>query len=142
MMKSARDTINFAVRILLLTWDPSASRFWLIDEYFPEIEEIDRRIFPTIEDYGRELGHTSVIDVPVPHDCTDGFLGAYWRRPEAYLDANLRSAISVFSRIDATAGLEALGRDLASGAWKKAHANLLTRDELDLGYRLLTWDIA
>jgi ubiquinone/menaquinone biosynthesis C-methylase UbiE len=36
-------------QVVLLTWDP-ASHFWLIDEYFPELEEMDRRIFPTLED--------------------------------------------------------------------------------------------
>ena len=33
------------------------------------------------------MGAGEVVDVPIPHDCLDGFLGAFWRRPEAYLDA-------------------------------------------------------
>jgi hypothetical protein len=48
--------------------------------------------------------------------------------------------MSSFSLVDATAGLEALARDLASGAWEKKNAHLLAQDALDIGYRLLTWD--
>ena len=78
--------------------------------------------------------------MPVPWDCRDGFFSAFWRRPEAYLDANVREGISVFHRSDpdgVAEGLERLRADLASGAWARRHADLLERDELDLGYRLL-----
>ena len=34
-------------------------------------------------------------------------------------------------------GVEQLRADLDSGAWAERHADLLERDELDLGYRLL-----
>jgi hypothetical protein len=34
-------------------------------------------------------------------------------------------------------GLERLRDDLETGAWAERHADLLERDELDLGYRLL-----
>jgi hypothetical protein len=95
---------------------------------------------PRIAELETVLGPCAVTPVLVPHDCTDGFLGAYWRRPEAYLDPIVRRSISAFSLVDATAGLEALARDLASGAWAKAHGDLLTKDALDVGYRLLTWD--
>ena len=76
----------------------------------------------------------------MPADCTDGFFGAFWRRPEAYLDARVRAGISVFARIppaDVEACVRALRDDLASGAWHERHADLLEREELDLGYRLL-----
>jgi SAM-dependent methyltransferase len=125
-------------QVVLLTWDPSASRFWLIDEYFPELEELDRCIFPTIEDLERALGHASTIDVPIPHDCTDGFLGAYWRRPRAYLDPEVRSAISAFAKLsDVERRLERLRRALDSGEWEHRHRDLLSASCLDLGYRLI-----
>jgi len=129
-------------RVVLLTWDPSASgpgaRFWLIDEYFPEIPEMDRRIFPTIEDIERVLGRVSIVDVPIPRDCTDGFLGAYWRRPRAYLDPDVRGAISAFAKLsNVDARLERLRRDLDSGEWRRRHRSLLSACCLDLGYRLI-----
>jgi hypothetical protein len=37
--------------------------------------------------------------VPIPWDCADGFFEAYWRRPEAYLDENVRRGISVWASV-------------------------------------------
>ena len=51
-------------RIVIVTWDPSATGFWLVEDYFPEIVDIDRKIFPTIEDYGRALGRVGVQSFP------------------------------------------------------------------------------
>ena len=54
------------------------------------------------------------------HDCKDGFLCAYRRRPEAYLDPNVRSAISTLARVgDYQAGLTRLGSDLTDGSWHR-----------------------
>ncbi len=124
-------------RVVILTWDPSGPEFWLTD-YFPEILDADRPIFPMLHEYETVLGPIQVIDVPVPHNCKDGFLCAYWRRPEAYLASNVRSAISVFSKLgDLTTGLDKLDRDLKTGAWRRRYGNLLDKTELDLGYRLI-----
>lgn len=124
-------------RVVMLTFDPDFTGFWLVD-YFPGIPEIDRRSVPSLSELRRHLGRVSVLDVPIPHDCTDGFLGAYWRRPEAYLEPDVRAAISVFSKLpDVERGVAALRRDLASGAWHRRYGALLGRDALDLGYRLV-----
>ena len=65
-------------------------------------------------------------------------MGAYWRRPEAYLDPAVRSAISAFSKLgDVTAGLEQLDQDLKSGEWHRRYGEILDKAELDLGYRLI-----
>lgn len=124
-------------RVVLLTWDPAAPPFWLTD-YFPEILDVDRRIFPSMEELRRELGPVTVTDVLVPYDCSDGFLGAYWRRPEAYLDARIRSAISTFSKVrDASEGLRRLRQDLESEEWRRRYGSVLSEASLDLGYRLV-----
>ena len=123
--------------VVVLTFDTSVGGFWLTD-YFPEIVEIDRRTMPALSAVKRHLGAAEVFDVPVPHDCTDGFLGAYWRRPHAYLDADVRSATSVFARIrNVQAGLSRLRADLESGSWRRRYGHLSSRTELDLGYRLV-----
>jgi SAM-dependent methyltransferase len=125
-------------RIVVLTWDPAWAGFWLVDEYFPEIVALDRPIFPALDELRRLLGPIEVRPVPIPHDCTDGFLGAYWRRPAAYLDPGVRGAISTFAKLpDVEAGLGRLRADLADGTWARRHADLLDRTELDLGYRLV-----
>ena len=132
-----RELRRVSRRVVILTWDPASPGFWLTD-YFPESLEIDRRIFPSLRELESELGVLTVEKIPIPHDCTDGFFGAYWRRPAAYLDERVRSAISTFSKLTRLAsGLEHLRRDLGSGAWQRRHGRLSAMAELDLGYRLI-----
>ncbi len=125
-------------RVVILTADPASSLFWLVDDYFPAIREIDRRILPSIDELAGVLGEMEVRPLMVPHDCTDGFLGAYWRRPHAYLDAGVRGAISLFSMIgDIEPGLARLRDDLENGTWERRHGDLLRQAQVDLGYRLV-----
>jgi SAM-dependent methyltransferase len=125
-------------RLVIVTWDSASAGFWLVEDYFPAIVEVDRPIFPTMEELREVLGAAEVHPLPIPHDCTDGFLGAYWRRPHAYLDAGVRGAISTFSKIGGVdAGLDRLRRDLEDGTWARRHGHLAHRSELDLGYRLV-----
>jgi SAM-dependent methyltransferase len=124
-------------QVVILTWDPEHSGFWLVRDYFPEILAIDRPIFPSLGRIEKALGVTDVQIVPIPADCTDGFLGAYWRRPEAYLDQSVRSAISTFSRLDPESGLAQLRQDLDNGIWHDRNRELQTLSELDIGYRLV-----
>lgn len=125
-------------RIVALTWDPASSGFWLVDEYFPELAVIDRTIFPPLDELARAWGPTVVQTVPVPHDCVDGFTGAYWRRPHAYLDRAVRAGMSTFTKLRAVEpGLARLRRDLDDGTWMRRHGHLLERAELDVGYRLV-----
>lgn len=123
--------------VVVLTWDPAAPGFWLTD-YLPEILAIDRPIFPRIDAFRHRLGTVDVHELPIPHDCSDGFLGAYWRRPAAYLDPRVRSGISTFSKIPhIDDGLRRLRQDLDSGAWRRRYGSLLAEAQLDLGYRLV-----
>ncbi len=129
-------------RVVVVTWDPATSGFWLVDDYFPEIVEIDRRMFPSIEEFRQALGPIEVATLSIPHDCVDGFLGAYWRRPHAYLDAGVRGAISTFSKIRALEpGLARLRHDLEDGTWERRYESLLSRSEIDIGYRLFISNI-
>lgn len=131
-----------AGRCVVLTWDPAvAARFWLVDEYVPGLLDTDRRRFPaTLADQAQALRATRVETVLIPHDCSDGFLGAHWRAPERYLDPSVRRGMSVFAKTPAdhvAAGLARLEQDLRSGAWAARHQDLLGRADLDIGYRLL-----
>jgi SAM-dependent methyltransferase len=125
-------------RLVIVTWDPATTGFWLVEDYFPAIIEIDRHILPPLETFRQILGDVEVRPLPVPYDCADGFLGAYWRRPYAYLDPGVRSAISTFAKIgDVESGLARLRGDLEDGTWERRYGHLLRRSELDLGYRLV-----
>ena len=123
-------------RLVLLTFDP-AVRPWLTD-YIPELAALDERQMPAMADYERWLGPVEVSPLLIPHDCSDGFLYAYWRRPRAYLDPHIRSGSSSFWAIgNAQAGLEKLERDLASGEWERRYGHLGSLDAHDAGYRLV-----
>jgi SAM-dependent methyltransferase len=125
-------------RVAIVTWDPASGGFWLVDDYVPGLLDLDRPNFPSLDELRRALGPVEVHPLPVPHDCSDGFLGAYWRRPHAYLEPGVRGAISSFSKIgDVGPALARLRRDLEDGSWRRRHGHLLARSELDLGYRLV-----
>lgn len=124
-------------RVVILTWDPEHSGFWLVQDYLREIVELDRLQFPTLRDIARAVGPLEAEVLAVPADCTDGFLGAYWRRPAAYLDARVRAAISTFSKLDAKLAIARLEAELSDGTWRARHGEVLARSELDVGYRLV-----
>jgi SAM-dependent methyltransferase len=129
--------------VVVLTFDPDAAEsLWLVRDYLPELAEIDRARFPTIEETVEALGGSGVTieRVPIPHDCRDGFLGAFWRRPERYLEPAVRPGISTFGELDPDVlarGLDRLRNDVDSGAWRRRYGGLLALEELDIGYRLL-----
>jgi SAM-dependent methyltransferase len=125
-------------RVVFLTQDADAcAGFWLFD-YFPELLRADRHIFPSVERFKDAFQSVEVIPVPIPADCRDGFLGAYWKRPRAYLDPLVRESISTFSKIGNTDGQVArLEMDINAGAWERRYASLRGLSELDLGYRLI-----
>ncbi len=132
LVRVARD------RVVIFTWDPAGPALWLTQDYLPEFLTEDRARF-CLKEIEEVLGDIQVIEVPVPHDCTDGFLGAYWRRPEAYLDPAVRRGISSFADRDFP-GLRRLQADLESSLWHRKYGHLLSLTEMDLGYRVVVAD--
>lgn len=129
-------------RVVLLTIDPEVeAAMWLFDEYAPQIVARDRRDLPSQTQLAVWLGVPLDVEViPVPADCTDGFLLSFWSSPEAVLDPDARAATSGFARMDDAdeqATVARLRGDLESGAWDRAHGHLRTRTELDVGLRLV-----
>ena len=119
--------------------DAQLAAFWLVRDYLTTF----RPDAMTVAEIAARLGAERVEPVPIPADCRDGFLGAYWRRPTAYLDPRVRTGISVFRLLppaDVDAALERLRADLESGEWARRNAELLERDAIDLGYRLIVAD--
>jgi len=65
---------------------------------------------------------------------------AYWRRPEAYLEEDVRRGISVWATVGPDAerrAVNGLRDDLASGRWAERNRDLLDLDAAELGLRLL-----
>jgi SAM-dependent methyltransferase len=137
-------------RVVLFNIDPArADAFWMTTEYLPEFLELIKPEYREAGYWERELrsilGPIRVTEVPIPHDCTDGFFGAFWRRPRAYLDPRVRAGISVFAQLDPShvkRGIAALQADLESGAWDRGHRDLLTLDELALDYYVVVAELA
>ena len=131
-------------RQVVLCFDPIVDEaHWLVTDYLPEIRDMyewapaPAWVADVLDRRGTRL---RVEVVPVPADCTDGFQNAYWRRPWAYLDADVQACISSLALLDRDIlerGLGRLAADLASGAWHARHGRLLEVDELDCGYRLV-----
>ena len=129
-----------ARRVVVFTCDTSdhswRHRFWLTRDYLPEIAA--SRVGLASE-LARAIG-ARMEPVLIPWDCADGFFEAYWRRPEAYLDENVRRGISLFARVGPNAEQRAvrnLRNDLASGRWAERNRDLLDLDAAELGLRLL-----
>jgi SAM-dependent methyltransferase len=127
-------------RAVLFQHDPVvAEDFWLTRDYLPTF--LRRLRGKVLAEMMAPLGDALEFrPVPVPHDCADGFYGAFWRRPHAYLDPRVRDGISVFRLLpedEVAAAVERLRADLDSGAWKRRYADLLDRDALDLGFRVV-----
>jgi SAM-dependent methyltransferase len=129
-------------RVVLFNLNPAeADLFWMTAEYLPEFLELIPPRYRVHEAWPEELssalGTIDVVPVPVPHDCKDGFYGAYWRRPEAFLDSGVRAGISIFAQLSSGAvnrAIDALRADLENGRWHGRHGELLKMDELHLGY--------
>jgi SAM-dependent methyltransferase len=130
-------------RIVLLSVDPVVeAQMWLLRDYIPDVAARDAREFPSVAQLLDWLGPRVRCDsVAVPRDCRDGFLLAFWDRPELVLDPDARRATSGFARLDETqesAAVIRLARDLATGAWDRNYGALRDLPEYDAGLRLIT----
>ena len=67
-------------------------------------------------------------------------VGAYWRRPEAYLQEHVRRAVSTWTRVGPHAeqrAVRSLRDDLESGRWAERNRDVIDLDAAELGLRLL-----
>jgi SAM-dependent methyltransferase len=137
-----REMRRVARRVVVFTHDTSDTgwhrRFWLTRDYLPEVADllVGR---PSVTELARAIG-ARTEPVLIPWDCADGFLEAYWRRPEAYLDENVRRGISVWASVGPDTEQRAVRRlrdDLASGRWAERNRDIVDLDAAELGLRLL-----
>jgi SAM-dependent methyltransferase len=137
-----REMRRVARRVVVFTHDSGDTgwrhRFWLTRDYLPEVAGLVAGRPPVTELAGA-IG-ARIEPVLIPWDCADGFFEAYWRRPEAYLDENVRRGISIWARVGPQAeqrAVHSLRDDLASGRWAERNHNLAALDAAELGLRLL-----
>jgi SAM-dependent methyltransferase len=137
-----REMRRVARRVVVFTHDSSACgwlrRFWLTRDYLPEFADLVAGR-PSVTDLAGAIG-ACIQPVPIPWDCADGFLEAYWRRPEAYLDEEVRRGVSGWARVGPHVEQRAVHKlrdDLVSGRWAERNCDLAALDEAELGLRLL-----
>jgi SAM-dependent methyltransferase len=133
MKRVARRVVVFTCESTDRSW---RRRFWLTRDYLPEVAASPVGLATGL---ARAIG-ARMEPVLVPWDCADGFFEAYWRRPEAYLDENVRRGISVWAAVGPDAeqrAVRSLRDDLASGRWAERNRDLLELEAAELGLRLL-----
>ena len=135
------EVARVSARQVILLCEPIGDQpLWLLD-YFPTATELaTEQRAPTADEVGEHLDVRRTEPVMVPADCTDGFTGAYWNRPHAYLDPAVRAGMSMLSLLEPAAveqGVAQLAADLRSGAWDDRYGELRLQHELDVGYRLV-----
>jgi SAM-dependent methyltransferase len=136
-----REMRRVARRVVVFLFDTSdPGRFWLTRDYLPEFAALRAcRVLASLTELADAIGGR-IEPVPIPWDCADGFFEAYWRRPQAYLDENVRHGMSVWEAVGPDAerrAMHSLRDDLASGRWADRNRNLVDLDEAELGARLL-----
>ena len=134
-----REMQRVARRVVVFQFDTGRpDRFWLTRDYLPEFAQLNRGR-PDLQERAQAIG-ARIEPVGVPWDCADGFFHAFWRRPEAYLQSDVRRGTSVWARLGPEAeqrALRSLGDDLASGRWLERNQQLIGLEAADVGARLL-----
>jgi SAM-dependent methyltransferase len=126
--------------VVVLTFELDAMPAWQRDLLHEALAKEQPR-FPAIDDVAAALGgRTRVERIPTPGDCSDGFVEAFWRRPEQLLDPDVRSAQSIWALVEPGVEqriVDRLAAALASGEWDAEHGHLRERREFDGCLRLV-----
>ncbi len=111
--------------VVILTFDPDALHEFWNAHYFPELIAVEQSRYPKIDAIVAALGgNCEVKKIPIPIDCVDGFQEAFYARPEAFLQKEVRQAQSAWGFLKE--GLEErivaeLKKELDSGEWDKKY---------------------
>jgi SAM-dependent methyltransferase len=126
--------------VVVFTFELDALPDWQ-QEFLREGLVIERPRFPAIDDVARWLGGSTRVErVPTPADCMDGFFEAFWKRPEALLDPQIRASQSMWTLLEPGVEeriVERLRAALASGEWDAQHGHLRELDSFDGALRLV-----
>lgn len=128
-------------QVLIMTFDPDAlDDFWNA-HYFPEIIEVEKSRYPTIDFIIEALGgKCEVQSIPIPFDCEDGFQEAFYGRPEAFLEKEIRLSQSAWGFVSEEVEeklVKALSDDLKSGEWDKKYGKYRQMPSYTCALRLI-----
>src|SRR5215216_1740383 len=128
-------------KISILTYDPEKLElFWNVN-YFPQVIEIERSRYPKLDHIAACLGEDlTITNIKIPFDCTDGFQEAFYGRPEAFLQEDVRNVQSAWGFLDKkteSAYVQKLAEDLVSGEWDRLYGYHRKLPEFEGAFRLL-----
>ena len=128
-------------QVVIMTFDPEQLDMFWNAEYFPEVIEVEKRRYPSIDFIKNSLGgHSKVISIPIPLDCKDGFQEAFYGRPEAFLEKEVRLAQSAWGFIPEVKQEEIIKRlktDLENGSWDNKYGHFRTQDFFTCALKLI-----
>jgi hypothetical protein len=133
MMRVARRSV-----VLLTVDSAQADSYWLIRDYFPA----GRDLFAPLSELLAMLPGATAQPVLIPEDCQDGFVQAFWKRPYALLDPEVRASMALFGRMpsdEVERRIKRLRADLEDGTWNGRNRELLGACTADLAHRLVVW---
>lgn len=128
-------------QVVIMTFDPDAlDNFWNAT-YFPELIAVEKARYSSIDFIQKSLGgNCTVVPIPVPLDCPDGFQEAFYGRPEAFLQKEVRQSQSAWGFLEE--GLEELlvkrlADDLETGEWDRKYGAYRTEPTFTCALRLV-----
>lgn len=128
-------------QVVIMSFDPDAlDKFWNA-EYFPELIEVEKARYPKISAIDKALGgNCEIIKIPISLDCVDGFQEAFYGRPEAFLDEEVRQSQSAWGFLDENLKkvlVKRLKDDLQSGEWDRKYGHYRTQPFFSCALRLI-----
>jgi len=117
--------------VVILAFDGDALADYWLNDYAPELIAAERGRYPSIDPpvglVAARIGATAeIVPVPIPNDCSDGIVEAFFGRPERLLDPAVRRAQSSWSFVAPEVErrfVAALSADLASGLWDEKYGH-------------------
>jgi hypothetical protein len=127
--------------VVIMTFDPLSLREFWLTTYAPEMMSHEHGRMPSILRIADQLGgDVHIGQLPIPSTCRDGFVEAFFSRPEALLDSRVRQAQSAWSLVSEAEQLASVGRlqaALGDGSWDEAFGHWRTAPEYPGSLRLI-----
>lgn len=128
-------------QVIIMTFDPERLYDFWNYQYFPELIEVEKARYPTIDFITQALGGNSeIIPVSIPLLCVDGFQEAFYGRPEAFLEKEVRRSQSAWGFLKPELEEELVHRlktDLDTGEWDRKYGHFRTQERFTCALRLI-----
>jgi len=130
--------------VVVVTFDGDMLEQYWLSHYAPELIAAERYRYPPIDTLRAWLGtrgrSVEVRAIPIPSDCSDGIIEAYYARPERLLESAVRQAQSSWGFVAEEVQARFVARlreDLRTGAWDERYGALRNQPLYDGSLRLV-----